>query len=231
VLEGYGLTETTAAVTLNLPGVQRIGSVGRPLPGSAVRIADDGEVLVRGGTVFGGYRGDPEATAAALDDDGWLRTGDLGSLDDGFLTITGRKKDIIVTAAGKNIAPAVLEDRVRAHVLVDECVLVGDRRPYVGALVVLDGEALEEWKRDHGKPDANGVEELRDDADLLAEVQSAIDEANRQVSAAEAIKAFRLIPGPLTIGLELTAIQKVRRDAMLVAHAAEVEALYSARRP
>jgi long-chain acyl-CoA synthetase len=230
VLEGYGLTETTAAVTLNLPAAQRIGSVGRPLPGSAVRVADDGEVLVRGGTVFGGYWGNPEATAAAFED-GWFRTGDLGSLDDGYLTITGRKKDIIVTAAGKNVAPAALEDRMRAHALVDQCVVVGDRRPYVGALIVLDGEALAEWKRAHGRPDGVGLEELRDDAELLADVQAAVDETNRQVSRAEAIRAFRLLAGPLTVGVELTAIQKVRRSAMLEAHAAEVEALYGAQRP
>jgi long-chain acyl-CoA synthetase len=227
ILEGYGMTETTAAVTLNLPDAQRVGSVGRPLPGCAVRIAADGEVLVRGGPVFGGYRGDDEATAAVLRD-GWLHTGDLGTLDDGYLTITGRTKDIIVTAAGKNVAPAALEDRVRAHPLVDQCVLVGDRRPYIGALVVLDAEALEAWKLENGRPGWHGVEELRDDADLRAAVQAAVDDANRRVSQAEAIKAFRLVPGPLTIGIELTAIQKVRRDAMLAAHASEVEALYGA---
>jgi long-chain acyl-CoA synthetase len=132
-----------------------------------------------------------------------------------------------VTAAGKNVAPAVLEDRVRAHELVDQCVLVGDRRPYIGALVVLDTEALELWKHANDKPPAHGIEELRDDLDLITAVQDAIDAANRQVSAAEAIKAFRLVPGPLTIGIELTAIQKVRREAMLAAHAAEVEALYA----
>jgi long-chain acyl-CoA synthetase len=228
VLEGYGLTETTGGVTLNLPPEQRIGSVGRPLPGCAVRIAEGGEVLVRGGTVFEGYWRNPEATAAVLDGDGWFRTGDLGSLDDGgYLTITGRAKDLIVTAGGKNVSPAQIEDRVRAHGLVEECVLVGDRRPYIGALVVLDGEAFDAWKAEHGKPGGHGVAELRDDADLRAAVQGAIDGANRHVSAAEAIKAFRLVPGPLTIGVELTATQKVRRDAMLRAHAAEVEELYS----
>jgi long-chain acyl-CoA synthetase len=184
VLEGYGLTETTAAVTLNLPDAQRIGSVGRPLPGCAVRVRGDGEVLVRGDTVFGGYWGDPAATAEVFDG-GWFRTGDLGTLDDGFLTITGRAKDVIVTAAGRNVAPAAAEDRVRAHALVDRCVLVGDRQPFVGALVVLDGEALDEWKRPHGRPASAGIAELQDDADLRAAVQTAIDEANRHVSAAE----------------------------------------------
>lgn len=138
MLEGWGLTETASGVTLNLPTAQRVGSVGRPLPGCAVRIGPAGEVLVKGPNVFGGYLHDEEATAEAFDEDGWFRTGDVGELDDGYLTVTGRKKDLIVTAVGKNVAPAPLEDRLRAHWLIDQCVLVGDRRPYIGALITLD---------------------------------------------------------------------------------------------
>ena len=155
VLEGYGLTETTAAATLNTPEHQRVGSVGRPIPGCGVRIADDGEVLLTGPHVFVGYWHDDEATAAAFDADGWFRTGDLGGLDeDGYLTITGRKKEIIVTSAGKNVAPAPLEDAIRAHPLVSQCIVVGDERPYVAALITLDAEALPAWLTgQHRSPD------------------------------------------------------------------------------
>ena len=152
MLEGYGLTETTAALTVNLPDAHKIGTVGRPLPGTAVRVADDGELLFRGGQVFAGYWGNEEATAEALERDGWFHTGDVGEVDDeGFVRITGRKKEILVTAGGKNVAPAVLEDRIRAHPLVSQCMVVGDGQPFIAALVTIDPEAFPAWAEAHGK--------------------------------------------------------------------------------
>jgi long-chain acyl-CoA synthetase len=192
VLEGYGLTESSAGATINRPGAQRIGTVGKPVPGAAVRIADDGEVELAGPHVFVGYFGDEAATAAVLTDDGWFRTGDLGRLDgEGFLSITGRKKEIIVTAAGKNVAPNVLEDAVRAHPLVSQAVVVGDARPFIGALLTLEPEAFARWASDHGRPGAS-VADLRDDDGLVAELQAAVDAANARVSRAESIRAFRI---------------------------------------
>ncbi len=228
-LEGYGLTETCAGVTLNLPGQQRIGTVGRPVPGCAVRIADDGEVLIKGGVVFEGYWHNDEATRAAFDADGWFRTGDLGALDsDGYLTITGRKKDLIVTAGGKNVAPAVLEDRLRAHWLVDQCVVVGDRRPYVAALLTLDAEVLPQWRAEHGHPDQAPVEDLREDPELVAALQSAVDDANAAVSHAEAIKRFVVLSEAFTVasGL-LTPTLKVKRAVVVERYAAEIDRLYA----
>ncbi|MFI8227759.1 AMP-dependent synthetase/ligase [Streptomyces sp. NPDC085900] len=227
VLEGWGLTETTSGVTLDLPGAQRVGSVGRPLPGCAVRIGPGGEVLVKGPNVFGGYLHDEEATAEAFDDDGWFRTGDVGELDDGYLTVTGRKKDLIVTAVGKNVAPAPLEDRLRAHWLIDQCVLVGDRRPYIGALITLDPEFLTWWGREHDRSWAGGVAELRDDPELRSAVQAAVDEANRTVSAAESIRRFRILGRGFAVGEELTPSQKVRRGYVTAKFAADIEALYA----
>ncbi|HEU4543766.1 MAG TPA: long-chain fatty acid--CoA ligase [Jiangellaceae bacterium] len=226
ILEGYGLTETTAAITLNLPTAQRIGSVGRPLPGCAIRIADDGEVLVKGDNVTVGYWRNERATHEAIDEKGWLHTGDVGQLDDGFLTITGRTKDIIVTATGKNIAPAFYEDRLRAHWLIDQCVLVGDRKPYLAALVSLDPQAFTQWKQDRGQPAAATLAELRNDPELTATVQAAIDEVNKLVSQAESIRQFGIVPDEFTIGDELTPTQKVRREYVLAKHADEVAALY-----
>src|SRR5690606_15001155 len=182
ILEGYGLTETTAAVTFNLPTAQRLGSVGRPLPGCAVRIADDGEILAKGANVISAYWRNEEETAAAFPEPGWLRTGELGAVGDGFRTITGRKKDVIVTATGKNVAPEPYEDRLRAHPLLDHCVVVGDRRPYLAALVTLDAQGFEQWKSDRGKPAEATVEDLRFDEDLTATVQAAIDDVNQTVS-------------------------------------------------
>ena len=228
-LEGYGLTETCAGVTLNLPGQQRIGTVGKPLPGCAVRIADDGEVLIKGGVLFEGYWRNDEATRAAFDADGWFRTGDLGALDsDGYLTITGRKKDLIVTAGGKNVAPAVLEDRLRAHWLVDQCVVVGDRRPYVAALLTLDAEVLPKWLAEHGHPEEAPVEALREDPELLAALQSAVDDANAAVSHAEAIKRFVVLSEAFTVasGL-LTPTLKVKRAVVVERYAAEIDRLYA----
>jgi long-chain acyl-CoA synthetase len=227
VLEGYGATETTSGVTLNLPAACRIGTVGRPLPGTTVRIDASAEVLVKGPTVFRGYWRDDAATAETFDPDGWLRTGDLGRLDDGYLTIVGRKKDLIITAGGKNVAPALLEDRLRAHYLVDQCLIVGDRRPYVGALITLDPAFLADWNRDHGKEPGGDVAGLRDDPDLRAALQQAVDEANLAVSAAEAIKRFRIVAGPFVVGDELTPTQKVRRHHVLAKLADDVAALYA----
>jgi long-chain acyl-CoA synthetase len=227
VIEGYGLTETCSAVTLNLPARQRIGSVGRPIPGCTIRIADDGEVLIKGGNVFQGYWRNDEATREVFDEDGWFRSGDLGQLDnDGYLTITGRKKDILVTSSGKNVAPAVLEDRLRAHWLVSQCLVVGDARPFIGVLVTIDIEAFTPWKEQAGKPAAASVADLREDPDLLAAVQSAVDDANKAVSGAEAIKKIRVLTDDFTEGEELTPTLKVKRHIVLKTYGVDVEALY-----
>jgi long-chain acyl-CoA synthetase len=229
VLEGYGLTETSAGATLNLTDAQKVGSVGRPVPGTAVRIAEDGEILLRGDNVFDGYwRND--AASAEVFADGWFRTGDLGSLDeDGYLSVTGRKKDLIVTATGKNVAPALLEDRLRAHPLIGQCMVVGDRQPFVAALVTVDEDAWAGWLAAHGRPAGTPVAELREDPDLRATVQEAVDEANKAVSRAESIREFRVLPVDFTeAGGELTPSLKVRRAEVLKRYAPEVAALYGA---
>jgi long-chain acyl-CoA synthetase len=229
VLEGYGLTETTAAATLNTTEHQRVGSVGRPIPGCGVRIADDGEVLLKGPHVFVGYWHDDEATAAAFDADGWFRTGDLGALDDdGYLTITGRKKEIIVTSAGKNVAPAPLEDAIRAHPLVSQCVVVGDERPYVGALITLDAEALPGWLTAQHRSPGTAAAELVDDSAVRAALSAAVDRANAAVSKAEAVKRFAVLPVDFTEAAgHLTPTLKLRRDVVLRDFAADVDALYA----
>lgn len=228
VLEGYGLTETSADITLNLPGANRAGTVGRPLPGCAVRIADDGEILVDGPTVFGGYWHNPDDTHAAFTEDGWLRTGDLGALDaDGYLTVTGRKKDIIVTASGKNVAPEILENRLRAHPLIDHCVVLGDQRPYIAALITIDPDAFAGWKDDHQVPASATVAELRHAPALCSAIQAAVDDANAAVSHAEAIKRFRVIPNDFAVSDELTPTQKVRRTHVLAKYADEIAAIYA----
>ena len=228
VLEGYGLTETTAPVSVNRPDRQKIGSVGQPLPGVAVRIADDGEVLVRGKSIFPGYWEDEAATKDAFTD-GWYATGDIGELDDeGFLTITGRKKEMIVTAGGKNVAPAVLEDRMRMHALISQCMVVGDGRPFVGVLVTIDPEAFGPWKARLGKPSAATVAGLRDDPDLNAEVQAAVDDANKAVSRAESIRKFRILDGDFTQEQgHLSAKLGIKRAVLAKEFAHEIEALYS----
>jgi long-chain acyl-CoA synthetase len=228
VIEGYGLTETCAAATINLPAHQRIGSVGRPIPGCTIRIGGDGEVLIKGGNVFQGYWHNEAATREVFDRDGWFHSGDLGVLDqDGYLTITGRKKDIIVTSAGKNVAPTVLEDRVRAHWLVSQCVVVGDARPFIGALVTIDPDAFTPWKEEAGKPATATVDDLREDPDLLAALQLAVDDANKAVSAAESIKKIRVLTTDFTeVSGELTPTLKVKRHIVLKVHESEVEALY-----
>jgi len=225
ILEGWGLTETTGAVTMNQPVAQRIGSVGMPLPGCAVRVAPGDEIEVQGPVVFGGYWRDPQATAEAFDGR-WLRTGDLGRFDDGFLFLTGRKKDLIITASGKNVAPAVLEERVREHWLIGECVVVGDQRPYIAALVTLDPAAFARWKLRAGKP-AAAVGDVAGDPGLLAAVQQAVDRANATVSRAECIRRFRILDAGFAVGAELTPTQKVRRPYVLGKYAADIDALYA----
>jgi long-chain acyl-CoA synthetase len=227
VLEGYGLTETSPAACTNTLDAQKVGTVGRPIPGVTIRIAPDGEILVKGHVVFQGYWNNETATKAMIDDDGWLHTGDIGALDDeGFLTITGRKKDLIITAAGKNVAPAVLEDRLRAHWLVSQCLVVGDAQPYIAALVAVDPDALAQWKADNGKPQAT-VAELHDDPDLRAAIQAAVDEANKAVSRAEAIKKFTILDSDLTeAGGQLTPTFKVRRVVVMEQYAAQIASLY-----
>jgi long-chain acyl-CoA synthetase len=228
IYEGYGLTETSPAAAVNLPGAPRIGTVGRPLPGVTIRIADDGEILIRGDLVFQRYWNNDAATAEALDDDRWFHTGDLGELDDdGYLRITGRKKELIVTAAGKNVAPAVLEDRLRAHPLVSQCMVVGDRQPFIAALVTLDEEALPAWRERHGRPAGGGVADLIHDDALRADVQKAVDDANLAVSKAEAIRVFRILPRDFTEeGGQLTPSLKVKRNVVLKEYADEIAAIY-----
>ena len=225
MLEGYGLTETTAALTVNLPDAQKIGSVGRPIPGTAVRVADDGELLFQGGQVFGGYWDNEEATIEAMTD-GWFRTGDVGEVDDeGFVRITGRKKEILVTAGGKNVAPAVLEDRLRAHVLIDQCIVVGDGQPFIAALVTIDRESFPAWAEAHGK--SGSLENNLDDPDLLAEIESAVEDANKAVSRAEAIRKFTILRDEWTEeGGQLTPSLKLKRNVVMREFRQDVEALY-----
>lgn len=228
ILEGYGLTETSAGITVNTLAAQRVGSVGRPVPGHAVRIAEDGEIMLSGPIVFRGYWKNETATADAIED-GWFHSGDIGELDDaGFLTITGRKKEIIVTAGGKNVAPAVLEDRLRAHPLVSQCMVVGDAQPFIGALITIDPEALPGWRERNGKPAAEGVADLVDDADLRAEISAAVDEANKAVSRAEQIREFRILPVDFTeAGGEMTPTLKVKRQVVAKTFAGEIAAIYA----
>lgn len=227
VLEGYGLTETTAPATVNRPGRgTKIGTVGLPLPGSGVRIAADGEIELQGVQVFRGYHNNEAATAEAMHD-GWFRTGDLGSLDDdGYLRITGRKKEIIVTAGGKNVAPAVLEDRIRAHPLVSQVIVVGDQRPYIGALITLDPEGVPGWLAAHGKPEMT-LAEASKDADVLASLDKAVEKANKAVSRAESVRKYRILETDLTIANGyLTPKLSIRRSEVLKDYAGEVDALY-----
>jgi long-chain acyl-CoA synthetase len=229
VLEGYGLTETTGAATVNRPDRNKIGTVGQPMPGVAVKIAEDGEILMSGANVFPGYWQNDAATKETFTADGWFRTGDIGELDDeGFLRITGRKKEIIVTAGGKNVAPAVLEDRLRSHALISQTMVVGDGRPFVAALITLDPDALGPWKERHGKPADATVATLRDDPDLIAAVQEAVDDANKAVSRAESIRKFRILEGDFTQEAgQLTVKLGIRRSVLMKDFAADVEALYS----
>ncbi|WP_066463699.1 AMP-dependent synthetase/ligase [Sanguibacter suarezii] len=228
ILEGYGLTETTAPTAVNLPGLVKIGTVGPAFPGTSMRIDDDGEILVRGDHVFRGYHNNPEATADALVD-GWFRTGDLGSLDDdGYLRITGRKKEIIVTAGGKNVAPAMLEDRLRGHPLVSQCVVVGDQRPFIAALVTLDGEMLPGWLRSHGLPPMD-VATASSALEVLEALDRAVDRANEAVSRAESIRKIRVLTTDFTEeNGYLTPSLKVKRALVLKDFQPEIEQIYAA---
>ncbi|MFI2369707.1 AMP-dependent synthetase/ligase [Streptomyces sp. NPDC018833] len=228
VLEGYGLTESCAATAFNPWDRQKIGTVGQPLPGSVVRIADDGEVLLHGEHIFSGYWNNEAATAEALAD-GWFHTGDIGTLDeDGYLAITGRKKEILVTAGGKNVAPAVIEDRIRAHALVAECMVVGDGRPFVGALVTIDDEFLGRWAAEHGKPSGATAAVLREDPELLAEIQRAVDDGNAAVSKAESVRKFRVLASQFTEEAgHITPSLKLKRNVVAKDFADEIEAIYA----
>ena len=228
VFEGYGLTETTAAFSVNTPSAWKIGTVGKPLSGYSVRVGEDGELLLRGPVVFQEYWQNPEATASAIVD-GWFHTGDLGTVDsEGFISITGRKKELIVTAGGKNVSPAGLEDVIRAHPLVSQAMVVGDAKPFVAALITIDPEAFPTWKERHGKPAAASVADLISDGDLVAAVQHAVDEANKTVSAAEAIKKFRILPSDFTEESgEMTPTLKVKRNVVVEKRHGDIEAIYS----
>ncbi|HEX8760483.1 MAG TPA: long-chain fatty acid--CoA ligase [Pseudonocardiaceae bacterium] len=228
VLEGYGLTETSAPATVNTEKHFKIGTVGQPLPGVTIKINDDGEVLVKGPGVLRRYWRNEQATREAIVD-GWFHTGDLGELDaDGFLRITGRKKEIIVTAAGKNVSPTALEDRIRAHRLISQCMVVGDKQPFIAALITLDAEALPAWCADQGKPAGISTADLIEDESLCAEVQRAVDDANKTVSRAETIRKFRILPIDFTeAGGQLTPSLKIKRAVIAKEFAAEIEALYA----
>jgi long-chain acyl-CoA synthetase len=226
VLEGYGLTETNAASHVNLPTLSKIGTVGPPLPGIEVKIAPDGEILMRGEQLFDGYHHNPEATAATMED-GWFHTGDIGSEDaDGYLTITGRKKEIIVTAGGKNVAPAVLEDRLRAYPLISQCVVVGDAKPYIAALITLDAEALPGWLRAKGFPEMTVAEAGRDER-VREHIDTAVERANKVVSRAESIRKYEVLPEDFTVANDyLTPSLKIKRARVLADFSEQIEALY-----
>lgn len=227
ILEGYGLTETTAGATMNVTNFFRVGSVGRPVAGTSVRISDDGEVLIKGPIVMRGYWQNDAADTEAFTEDRWLRTGDLGRLDDdGFLYIVGRKKEIIVTSGGKNVAPAVLEDRLRAHPLVSQCMVVGDNKPFIAALITIDPDALKAWVAIN-KKDGATIADLCNDPDLIAVIQTGVDRANKAVSKAESIRKFTILPTDFTIaGGQLTAKLSLKRHVISKEFAAEIEAIY-----
>jgi len=228
IYEGYGLTETTAGATLNITGNLKIGTVGRPIPGTSVRIAEDGEVLIKGPIVMRGYWQNDEANSEVFDNDRWFKSGDLGKLDEeGFLSIVGRKKELIVTAGGKNVAPAVLEDRLRAHPLVSQCMVVGDNKPFIAALITIDADMSKGWIAAH-KKDGATIESLRHDPDLIAVIQTAVDEANKAVSKAESIRKFTILGEDFTIaGGHLTAKLSVKRHVVAAEFAKEIDELYA----
>ncbi|HEY2299463.1 MAG TPA: long-chain fatty acid--CoA ligase [Jatrophihabitans sp.] len=229
IYEGYGLTETTAGICVNRPDAIRIGTVGQPVGDVTVRIAEDGELVVKSPMVFAEYWRNENATSEAIDADRWFHTGDIGEIDnDGYVRITGRKKELIVTAGGKNVAPAVLEDRVRAHWLVSQCLVVGDQKPFIGALITLDPESLPQWLSEHGKPADTPVADIVDDADLRTEIQNAIDDANKAVSKAESIRKFTILTEDWTEqGGQLTPSLKLKRNVVHKECAEEIAGLYS----
>ncbi len=226
ILEGYGLTETTAGATINTPSARRVGTIGKPLPGASVKVADDGEILLKGGHIFPGYYNNDDATKEVLDGD-WFHTGDLGSLDgEGFVRITGRKKEILVTAGGKNVAPAVLEDRMRRHALISQAMVIGDGEPFISALVTIDAEALPTWAEANDKP-SRELADILDDPDLNAAVQAAVDDANKAVSKAESIRTYRILPEDFEIGNELTPTLKVKRNVVGEKYSEVIADIYS----
>ena len=229
ILEGYGLTETSAATTVNRPDALKIGTVGQPFPGASVKVAADGELMLAGAQIFKGYWNNPTATAEAIEPDGWFHSGDIGEIDDqGFVKITGRKKELIVTAGGKNVAPAVLEDRLRANWLVSQCMVVGDAQPFIAALVTIDPESFPGWLKQSGKPEGSTIASMINDPDLVAEIQKAVDEANKAVSNAEAIKKFTILQEDWTEeGGQLTPSMKLKRNVVMKEYASEVDALYA----
>jgi long-chain acyl-CoA synthetase len=230
VHDGYGLTEASGGITMQPLGREKLGTVGRPLPGTEVQVADDGEILVHGPSVFQGYIGDEPATRAALRG-GWLATGDIGRLDsEGYLTITGRKKDIIVTSGGKSVAPGPLEQRLRMHPLVHQAVVIGDDRPCVGALITLDPDFLAHWRGALALPGDSPGRESREESALREEIARAVASANSAVSRAESIRVYRVLPETFAAdnGL-LTPSMKLRRDAIVRHYAAEIDAMYQAR--
>ncbi|MGW5316287.1 AMP-dependent synthetase/ligase [Nocardia thailandica] len=227
IYEGYGLTESTAAFSVNTPAHIRVGSVGRPIQGHAAKIAEDGELLLKGSVVFDGYWGNAEATEEAFAD-GWFKTGDLGAIDaDGFITITGRKKELLVTAGGKNVSPSLLEDSLRAHPLISQVMAVGDGEPFIGALITLDPEALPGWKERNGVAADLPIEQLITHADLVAEINAAVAETNKKVSKAEAIKEIRLLPVDWTQETgELTPKMSLKRAVVMKKYADVVDSIY-----
>jgi long-chain acyl-CoA synthetase len=229
VFEGYGLTESTAASFVNSPFGAKPGTVGRPLPGTAVRISEDGEIALRGDGVFTKYWQNETATSESIDADGWFATGDLGELDDdGFLKITGRKKEILVTSGGKNVAPSVIEDRIAAHPLVGQALVVGDGQKYIAALITIDQEYFTFWKSTAGKDAQATVADLIDDADLNAELQKAVDEGNLAVSKAESVRKFRILDTEFNPeNGYLTPSLKLKRNVIMKDFSNEVDALYS----
>ncbi|MFE4459864.1 AMP-dependent synthetase/ligase, partial [Nocardia tengchongensis] len=226
IYEGYGLTESTAAVSVNTPKFIKVGSVGRPLPGHGAKVADDGELLIRGPVVFGGYWNNPEASADAFDAEGWFKTGDLGAIDEqGFIAITGRKKEILVTAGGKNVSPAMLEDSLRQNALISQVMVVGDGQPFIGALVTLDPEALPAWKTRNGIPADTPIEHLIENPALVGEINDAVAATNKLVSHAEAIKKVRILSVDWTQeGGELTPKLSLKRAVVMKQYAADVDA-------
>ncbi|GAB3209146.1 AMP-dependent synthetase/ligase [Nocardia tengchongensis] len=229
IYEGYGLTESTAAVSVNTPKFIKVGSVGRPLPGHGAKVADDGELLIRGPVVFGGYWNNPEASADAFDAEGWFKTGDLGAIDEqGFIAITGRKKEILVTAGGKNVSPAMLEDSLRQNALISQVMVVGDGQPFIGALVTLDPEALPAWKTRNGIPADTPIEHLIENPALVGEINDAVAATNKLVSHAEAIKKVRILAVDWTQeGGELTPKLSLKRAVVMKQYAADVDAIYN----
>ncbi|WP_407444887.1 AMP-dependent synthetase/ligase [Rhodococcus sp. (in: high G+C Gram-positive bacteria)] len=228
VLEGYGLTETTGGIIMNTPAAQKVGSVGKPFDGCAAKIAEDGELLLKGPQVFEGYWQNDEATKDAIRE-GWFHTGDIGAIDEnGFVSITGRKKELIVTAGGKNVAPAILEDSLRAHPLISQVIVVGDAKPFIGALITIDQEALPGWLERHSLPAGTPVSDLIKNADLIAEIDTAIADTNKKVSKAEAIKKYQILDTDFSIETgELTPTLKLKRNIIHEKHGSEIASIYN----